>query len=318
MNRVRSRVITALLWAEIVCLVFWATTIRGRVQADDGPSGKRSMATFVGTKAGQVRDDNAVKLKIVWCPPGTFTMADSIYNPDKINEPIKLAPVIVTLSKGYWIGQFEVTRSEWKQVMKTGPWRDRFNAREGARLPADYITWNDAMDFCRKLTQQERQAGRLSVAWEYALPTEAQWERACRAGTQTRFSFGDDGSKLGEYAWYYDNSSKLRLQLLHPVGKKKANPWGIYDMYGNVLEWCRDLYAEKPPGGRDPEVKPQVKLEAPADSHRVIRGGWSVSSAAQCESGYRTGGSPGYRDGNFGGRGGNNVGFRVALIPSGQ
>lgn len=280
--------------------------------ADDAPTNKRSTATFAGTKAGQVRHDNGLKMKFVWCPPGTFTMADSIYNPKKINEPIKLAPVIVTLSKGYWIGQFEVTRSEWKQVMKTRPWHHF--AIDDARLPADYITWNDAMDFCRKLTQQERHAGRLPEAWEYALPTEAQWERACRAGTQTRFSFGDDESKLGEYAWYYENSSRARLQLLHPVGQKKANPWGIYDMYGNVLEWCRDLYAEKPPGGRDPEVKPQ----SPADSHRVIRGGFAISSAPQCESGYRQMASPGYRDGNFGGRGGGNVGFRVALVPSGQ
>ena len=260
-------------------------------------------------KEGSVRQDNELKLKLVWCPSGTFTMEDSVSKPGRVDETTKIAPVQVTLSEGYWIGMFPVTRAEWRAVMKTMPWRGRQGSGTGERLPAVYITWNDAMDFCRKLTELERSAGRLSNAWEYTLPTEAQWERACRAGTQSRYCFGDDASKLGEYAWYYENSYKVGDNRLHPVGQKKPNPWGIYDMHGNVCEWCRDRYAEKLPGGRDPEVK----AEPSGDILRVWRGGTRVFSAAMCESGYRCGGSPGYHNGDFGGRGGGDVGFRVAL-----
>jgi formylglycine-generating enzyme required for sulfatase activity len=239
-------------------------------------------------------------------------MEDSVSKPGRISETIKIAPVKVTLTRGYWIGKFPVTQGEWRRLMKTEPWRGRPSARTGGRLPATHITWGDAADFCRKLTERERRAGRLSKAWEYTLPTEAQWERACRAGTRTRYCFGDDASKLGEYAWFYDNSYKVGEGHPHAVGRKKANRWGIHDMHGNVCEWCRDHYAERLPGGRDPEVK----AEPSGDALRVSRGGWVVFNAAMCESGYRRGESPGYRSGDFGGRAGGDLGFRVALSPA--
>jgi formylglycine-generating enzyme required for sulfatase activity len=259
-------------------------------------------------KEGSVRSDNELNLKLVWCPPGTFTMADSISKPDRIAETTKLTPVQVTLSQGYWIGKFPVTQSEWRQAMKTTPWRGRAPRIE-EHLPATYITWNDAVDFCHKLTEQERRAGRLPEACEYTLPTEAQWEWACRAGTQTRYCFGDDASKLGQYAWFYDNSYKVGDNRLHPIGQKKPNRWGIHDMHGNVCEWCRDRYVEKLPGGLDPEVKATPS----PDTLRVNRGGWITFSAAMCEAGYRRGESPGYRNGDFGGRAGGNLGLRVTL-----
>jgi formylglycine-generating enzyme required for sulfatase activity len=122
--------------------------------------------------------------------------------------------VKASLTQGYWIGKYEVTQSEWKQVMETEPWMyDKWAAiqkardtPEGADYPATYVSWDDAIDFCDELTKQERQAGRLSNDWEYTLPTEAQWEYACRAGTETKFSFGDDVSKFGDYAWFHDNA----------------------------------------------------------------------------------------------------------------
>jgi formylglycine-generating enzyme required for sulfatase activity len=273
-----------------------------------------SKAQTSDDKEGSARDDNALKMKLVRCPPGTFTMDDSISKPDirnpgRIPEIIKIGPVKVTLSQGYWIGKFPVTQAEWRRMMRTMPWSFTPPYRKDDRFPATYITWNDAMDFCRTLTEQERRAGRLSNAWAYTLPTEAQWEWACRAGTETRYCFGDDASKLGEYAWFYDNSYKVGHNRLHPVGVKKANRWGIYDMHGNVCEWCRDRYVEELLGGRDPEVK----AEPSGDTLRVSRGGWIVFTAVMCESGYRRGESPGYRNGDFGGRAGGNLGFRVAL-----
>lgn len=265
---------------------------------------------MLGREPGQVRGDNGLKMKFVWCPSGTFTMQDSVIKTANVNETVKLAPVEVTLSQGYWIGRYEVTQSEWIRVMDTKPWKDRQNTREGADLPAEFITWGDAQKFCRKLTDQETRAGRLPETWEYSLPTEAQWERACRAGTDSRFSFGDDESKLGDYAWYYDNSAKITGHLLHRVGQKKPNPWGLYDMHGNASEWCRDAFVDELPGGGDPEVMPDVTLRYQA---RVSRGGSVALMAVHCESGYHAAGMPGYANGDFGGRLGGTLGFRVAL-----
>ena len=258
-----------------------------------------------GKEPGEVRDDNGLKMKLVWCPPGFVTMekVEVITEPaakkddsrtmmksirkTSLPEPrqtTKITPVKVFLTKGYWLGKYEVTQSEWKQVMKTEPWKGQDFTKEGADYPATFVSWNDAIDFCRKLTEQERQAGRLSNDWEYTLPTEAQWERACRARTETRFSFGDDESKLGDYAWFDENAWNAGEQYAHRVGQKKANPWGLCDMHGNVWEWCRDIYTEKLPGGRDPEVKPDEKTKG---SYRVIRGGSWSSDAACCRSGFR-------------------------------
>ncbi len=266
-----------------------------------------------GKAPGEVRDDNALKLKLVWCPPGILTMEQVEYIEDDPNtklgseETTIVTPVKVLLTQGYWLGQYEVTQSEWKQLMKTEPWkvrRGQFMMKDGADFPAIFVSWNDATDFCRNLTEQERKAGRLPKDWEYTLPTEAQWERACRARTETKYSFGDDGSKLGDYAWFADNAGKVGEEYAHKVGQKKANPWGLFDMHGNVYEWCRDVFTEKLPGGRDPEVKPE---EITQDSDRVHRGGCFQIEASYCRSAVRMSVSPSGR-GCF-------LGFRVALSP---
>ncbi|MBI3866720.1 MAG: formylglycine-generating enzyme family protein [Planctomycetia bacterium] len=256
---------------------------------------------MIGKEAGQIRDDNGLKMKLVWCPPGFSTMEnferveepaakredkqendDDDVDPkdDSAPEPrfaIKFTPVKVFLTKGYWLGKYEVTQSEWIRVMKTEPWKDQKHTKEGADNPATWVSWNDATEFCRKLTEKERQAGRLSNDWEYTLPTEAQWERACRARTETKFSFGDDESKIGDHAWFWGNAQNAGELYAHPVGQKKPNPWGLCDMYGNVSEWCRDIYAKKLPGGRDPEGKADEKIKG---SFRVSRGGsWGGGAA---------------------------------------
>ena len=214
---------------QIVC----AAAIVGAVAlADDAPA-----PSFVGKKAGQVRDDNSFKMKLVWCPPGMFTMGGPKEQKDRNNDEV---PVQVTLTKGFWMGQHEVTEYEWQFVMETTPWKDNGHSL-GDDSPATYIRWGDATAFCEKLTRQERQLRHIPATWAYTLPTEAQWEYACRAGTTTRFSFGNDDTQLGDYAWFLENAE----QSVHQVGLKKANPWGLHDMHGNVCEWTRDWYSPK-------------------------------------------------------------------------
>ena len=256
--------------------------------------------SMLGKEAGQERDDNGLKMKLVWCPPGEFMMGSRNSESDRwINED----QVEVILTKGFWLGQCEVTQSEWNQVMATEPWKDKKPiAKEGDDFPATYIRCDDAMGFCRKLTEQERKVGRVPDDWEYTLPTEAQWERACRAGTKTKFSFGDDESKLGEYAWFRNNVEKADEQYSHRR-QKKPNAWGLYDMHGNVAEWCRDWYSGNLPGGRDPEVTKE-------DKDRVLRGGSWDSDAGRCRAARRSGINPS--------RLCIDLGFRVALSPSGN
>jgi formylglycine-generating enzyme required for sulfatase activity len=264
-----------------------------------------------GKAAGQVRDDNGLKMKLVWCPPGKFTMGTPRWEA-KISS--LQDQVEVTLTKGFWLGKYEVTQSEWKQVMATEPWttaakrrtREEFFTKVGDDFPAAYINWEDAKEFCREFTEQERKASRVPDGWEYTLPTEAQWERACRAGTETKFSYGDDESKLADFAWFNDNASNAGEAYPHEVGKKKPNPWGLHDMHGNVWEWCRDWCSIKLPGGRDPEVAEEGSVRGVG----VCRGGAWGYPARNCRSGCRDGAITSARY--------DSLGFRVALRQSGN
>lgn len=155
---------------------------------------------------------------------------------------------LVTISRGYWIGRYEVTQGEYEALMG----ERTFYFDGDPYRPADNVDWGEAVEYCAKLTESERNAGRLPVGHVYRLPTSAEWEYACRAGTETRFSYGDDPgySQLGEYCWYLDNAEET-----HRVGNKLPNPWGLHDMHGNVMEWCLDWCPEQLPGGfvRDPK-----------------------------------------------------------------
>ncbi len=163
------------------------------------------------------------------------------------------------------------------------------------------MTWDDAVAYCESLTLHERAVGRLPNGYAYRLPNEAEWEYACRAGKRTRFSYGDDPDlmRLGEYAWYFENSEATT----HPVGQKKPNPWGLYDMHGNVWEWCADWYTGSHPGGTvtDP-------IGPSSGSVRVQRGGGYHNIDAQyCRSAARHWNPPDNPD--------SRVGFRLVLAP---
>lgn len=190
--------------------------------------------------------------------------------------------------------------------MQTTPWKGAAYVKEGDEYAATYISWDDAIKFCEKITAQESASGRLPPGWQYTLPTEAQWEYACRSRTTTRFSFGNDESALNGYAWWgglVGGGNAIDEQYAHKVGQKKANRWGLNDMHGNVWEWCRDWYDQQSMGGTDP----QGPLEGSA---RVYRGGAWSDDAKFCRSSFRNSDDPSNRGGA--------LGFRLAGVPSGK
>ncbi|MDB4621624.1 formylglycine-generating enzyme family protein, partial [Rubripirellula sp.] len=228
---------------------------------------------------------NSIGMKLKLLPPGVFTMGDANGDSDE-------TPHEVTLTQSFQMGIHEVTQEQYKQVMGVNP-----SDFKESNNPVEQVSWEDAVEFCRKLSElpAEKSAGRV-----YRLPTEAEWEYACRAGTTTKYSFGDDDSELGDYAWFSGNSG----QTSHPVGVKQPNAWGLYDMHGNVWEWCQDRYGDYP--GRT-VTNPSG---ANSGSGRVFRGGSWSRTAGFCRSAYRVRYYPSYR--YF------SIGFRVCLSPSGQ
>jgi len=201
----------------------------------------------------------------------------------------------VAISQGLWMSQYETTQEEYLAVMANNP----SSFAGDLKRPVETVSWDDASTYCAKLTVGERAAGRLPAGYEYRLPTEAEWEYACRAGNATRFGYGDDPdyTRLGEYAWYSCNSG----EVTHPVGLKKPNGWGLYDMHGNVWEWCLDWYGDYPGGSVTDPRGPST------GSYRVLRGGGWGYYAFRCRTAYRGYYYPTFRNNGFG--------FRPVLAP---
>jgi len=271
--------------------------------------GRPAQMSCIGEKIGQERDDNSLNLSLVWCPPGKFTMGSP---KSELGREDFEFQVRVTLTKGFWLRKHEVTQGEYERIIGTNPSghsasghsKADFLGMATSRFPVENVSYEDSLVFCRKMTEQEQLAGRLSAGWEYTLPTEAQWEYACRAGTETPFSFGTklNGTEAncdGKYPYGTDMEGP-ELKRTTTVGSYAANAWGLHDMHGNVWEWCRDAMG-KPPGGADPEVRSGFP-------RRVVRGGCYNYKAASCRSAYRYWDSP---DEKTSGRG-----FRVALCPA--
>ena len=192
-------------------------------------------------KAGDTQKFDGVEF--VYIPSGSFTMGSPIIA--KSNETDKTQHR-VTISKGYWLSKYEVTQSEWESVMGENP-----SQSKASNYPVENVSFDDIQGYLAK------------KGTGYRLPTESEWEYACRAGSTTTFSFGDSSSDLGRYAWHSGNSGNKT----HAVGQKLPNAWGLYDMHGNVWEWCSDLYGEYPKGH---VIDP---TGAPWGPYRIIRGG---------------------------------------------
>ena len=306
-----------------------------------------------------INDPYGLNLTMKWCPAGTFIMGSPTTEEGRYDNERQHQ---VTLSKGFWLGETEVTQGQWKKLMDGETVVDL--ARKGLRddtvyniagkqqtlrefwgmsrggdpmnrcgdqkddVPVYNVSWNEAVEFCRRLTQRERAKGLIPDGYEYRLPTEAEWEYACRAGTTAALPNGRDIRILGannapaldDISWYAGNSSvgfdgrgwdtSGWPEKQYPGGRacardvrgKKANRWGLYDMIGNVWEWCGDWYGDYPYGSvSDP-------AGATTGACRVDRGGGWDDDARRCRCADRGGNSPGVR--------GSDLGFRVALAPS--
>ncbi len=239
-------------------------------KAETGAVGK---TLEVGLPGGKV-------MRFCYCPPGKFTMGSPGSEPGHFTDENQVS---VTISQGFWMAETEVTQGQWQSVMGSNP-----SYFKGTSLPVEEVSWEDAQEMIRKLNQTARPPS----GFKFALPTEAQWEYACRAGTQTAYAFGSQITQ---------KNVAFGLKQSVPVKSYRPNRWGLYDMPGNVWEWCSDLFGERLQGGVDPRG-------ASSGVYRVRRGGSWGSDAVCCRAAYRDGFVPGYR--NY------DLGFRPALVPS--
>ncbi|MBT5709177.1 formylglycine-generating enzyme family protein [Verrucomicrobia bacterium] len=196
----------------------------------------------------------------------------------------------VEIEHGYWLSKHEVTQSEFENIMGFNPSR----AAGSPKAPVETVTWFEAVTYCQRLTEQARNSNSLPDGYEYRLPTEAEWEYACRAGTETAYSFGDDAKDLSLYGWWSNNSGATPSQ----VGLLRPNPWGLYDMHGNVFEWCLTEYKAYPGG----EIR-SLKID-----YRAIRSGAFICPLEILRSACRFESAPS-KSGSW------LTGFRVALAP---
>ena len=220
-----------------------------------------------------------VGISFVKIPPGTFMMGSPENFPHRKQDETLHR---VTLTQPFEMGIYEVTQSQYQTVMGTNP-----SEFEGVNNPVEKITWFEAVDFCKRITNHPRSK---AAGYVYRLPTEAEWEYACRSGTTTLYSFGDDASALGKHAWYSNNSNKKS----HPVGQRQPNAWGLYDMHGNVWEWCMDWYG----------IYPNSRVTNPtgpsSGSIRVFRGGGFPNDTESCRAANRNWINPSHRDYSLG------------------
>lgn len=245
-------------------------------------------------------------LRFCWCPPGTFRMGSPTDEPARRSDE---GPVTVTLTSGFWAGKFEVTQAQWRREM--GDFPGPLNGGVGDDFPVYWVTWLGAEEFCRRLTQRARANGELDASWEFRLPTEAQWEYACRAGTTTAFAFGPtlDATQANVGKPYTGRADGTPGSAATPVGRYPTNAWGLHDMHGNEFEWCRDWYHAQLPGGTDPDLSDRPGRANRDGTHsRARRGGAWMDSPAFCRSAQRLPYEPH--------RGSDHIGFRVVLVRS--
>jgi formylglycine-generating enzyme required for sulfatase activity len=240
---------------------------------------------------------NSLGMNLASIPAGRFTMGSPENEPKRY--PVEGPQHEVELTRGLYPGVFPVTQDEYQQVVGSNP---SFFTGDGRR-PVETVSWFDAVAFCARLSEREQLSPFYEFAGEqvrivggngYRLPTEAEWEYACRAGTTKRWWFGDEETRLAEFAWYKKNS----VGTTHPVGDKPANAWGLHDMHGNVMDWCQDWYEQYSPAPATNPIGPK------SGAGRVCRGGSWYWAPRYCRSAYRMANHP--KDRN------DDIGFRVA------
>ena len=224
---------------------------------------------------------NSIGMAFVYIKPGTFMMGSP---PNELDRKTDETLHQVTLTKGFYMQTTVVTQGQWKRVMNTNP---SYFKNCGDDCPVENVSWNDAKAFIQKLNSMEGHS-------RYRLPTEAEWEYSCRAGCVGPYANGNTMIHLDKMGWFSANSERK----IHPVGQKKPNAWGLYDMHGNVSEWCQDWYGNYPSGSVTDPVGP------PSGPGRVRRGGAWCYEAWNCRSAIR------FR--NFDGGRGFSLGFRLA------
>jgi formylglycine-generating enzyme required for sulfatase activity len=268
-------------------------------------AGQATQLAFAGTQPGQERTIEGIRLR--WCPPGTFLMGSPASEPGRRADEEQVA---VTLSRGYWTATYEVTQRQWSDVMGAWPYRAP-NAQFGIGddVPAYWVNFMDAERFCEALTTRARRAGELPPNCEFRLPTEAQWEYACRAGTTSATPYGPRLTR--EHGNLADDSPEQALRksprLALAVGSYPPNPWGICDMLGNIFEWCRDWYHARLPGGVDPDIYTEKGVQNRDGTYsRVRRGGAWNDGPEFCRSALRLRYEPE--------RSSDHIGFRVMLV----
>jgi formylglycine-generating enzyme required for sulfatase activity len=265
----------------------------GTVHKTDLPSLRRRVAREGSSF------QNTEGIDMIWCSAGSFQMGSPWSEKGRFDNETQHK---VTLTQGYWLAKTELTQAQWQSVMGSNP--SEF-ASSGLTAPVENISWEEAMEYCRRLTVTERVRGASAIppGWEYSLPTEAQWEYACRAGSKDAYSFGNDPAELDKYGNYYVGADGR--QKTAPVGTYADNKWGFFDMHGNVNEWCRDAADEN--GVRAYAAADAEDPLGSIGSHRVNRGGGFNDPARYCGSAIRDADPPSNRS--------NYLGFRPALVP---
>ena len=280
------------------------------------PDSKSSTPEFVTTRVGQI------KLKRI--PAGTFRMGSAADDNDA--RPNEKPQHQVRITKPFYLGIYEVTQAQYESVIgsnpsyfsPTGDGKDKVAGRSTSEYPVERVSWKDAVKFCNALSRKEslkpfyEENGENVAILDrrgsgYRLPTEAEWEYACRAGSAARYSFGNAPALLLEHGWIEANSGGVS----HPVGEKRPNGFGIYDMHGNVCEWCSDLW-DAGYYKKSPEVDPPGPLVAP---FRLTRGGTWQNSGLAARSAFRNEGRPGVKASNRGFRLARNVGSEFRGLP---
>ena len=267
---------------------FWRTWTVWWFDADEAKRRQAEAAARLGVPVEKSVDlGGGIKLELVLVPAGRFKMGSPTDEKGRDdNETLHW----VAITRPFYIGKYKMTQEQWEKVMGANP-----SNFKGAKNPVENVSWDGCQGFLKKLNGMGVEEG------QFRLPTEAQWEWACRAGTRTRFCSGDADESLPDYAWFDANSGNTT----HPVGEKKPNAWGLFDMHGNTWEWCGDWYGESG-GGWVPQHDPAGPATG---SDRVLRGGSWNHSPGRCRSAFRHRVNSAYWNGG-------GVDLRVVLVPA--